>query len=134
MPLPVPSEKVTGRQFKHCASNVENSQAKTPTTLTIGGFGTSDMPMIGRLVSVVRKPKLNKSNRNSEISCVKFSNLNSQRKRPSLRMHEPMQPSFLVITLEVSMPTTSSTDEVNGKSTRWSVYASQWRSLNKNGY
>ena len=27
------------------------------------------------------------------------------------------QPSFLAITLEVSMPTTSSTDEVNGKST-----------------
>src|SRR5437667_2412625 len=90
------------------------------------------MPMIGRLVSVDLKLKLNRSNRNSEISCVKSSNLNSQRKRPSLRMHEPMQPSFLVISLEVSMPTTSSTDEVNGKSTRWSVYVSQWRSLNKN--
>src|SRR5947209_19117895 len=47
-------------------------------------------------------------------------------------MHAPMQPSFLVITLGVSMPMTSSTDEVNGKSTRWLAYASQWRSLNKN--
>src|SRR5260370_22676880 len=99
MPLPVPSGKATGRQFEHCASNDENSQAKTPTTLSIGGFASYDMPTIGRLVSVVRKPKLNRSNRNLEISCATSSNLNSQRKRPSLRMHEPMQPSFLAITL-----------------------------------
>src|SRR2546429_9090429 len=53
MPLPVPSGKATGRQFRHCASNVENSQARTPTTLIIGGFALYDMPMIGRLVCML---------------------------------------------------------------------------------
>ena len=47
-------------------------------------------------------------------------------------MHEHRQPRFLPITLCVSMPMTSSTNEVNGMSTRWSAYAFQWRSLHKN--
>src|SRR6266700_1111856 len=90
------------------------------------------MRMIGCLASVAPRQKPKRSSAKSEHSCVMHSSWSYLKKRRSLHMHVLALRNSSATRSWSNTPTTNSTAEVNGKSTKRLDYECPKKSLNKN--